>query len=528
MIECPICHVSNEDRSLFCAECGQRFSQATQGTEPRSALLKPPTQDAIPRRPTAKLNSPMLGGAVSQSNDADSGYGFQAASKNPIDSMVAGRPKENVSQSDNIKSPQTEQAEAAASPLASTPTPPRRGLHSPLLDKEGLDDDYDPPARSQSAFPHRQSENRPAPPPDAKPVRPNKYLRSPLLSGFEQDDEDVEINHTLRARDPHPANPGASERQGRLHSPVLDGPFGASDRFEPDDYYEDVEIDDPNILRSPLLAAKVPLQDKPPVVKPVVPTETPKPAPVPKEPAHGNEQAMKPPALNLPSQPSQAAAAPQSVRISQPIQPPQAPIQPPAAAKPPQAIPATPAQPTVPAGFFSSGNPNPSSIPASIPVPLPALVKTEAPPPVVQSPPAGFDEAKSSPAEVPATPTGFGRNAGAPSYGSTAKPSFGQAAESHDLPLEDNKAALGNRANRSSAPRSVLLDKSMPEAESFQMPRVRRLSTPAVGLLLAILVCTKAFYLISLGPSAFSAQFFPFLVDQVAQLLVIVCLIICA
>ncbi|PWT94508.1 MAG: hypothetical protein C5B53_12945, partial [Candidatus Melainabacteria bacterium] len=81
--------------------------------------------------------------------------------------------------------------------------------------------------------------------------------------------------------------------------------------------------------------------------------------------------------------------------------------------------------------------------------------------------------------------------------------------------------------------RSVLLDKTLGEESSEQSGellggRTRRLSTPVVGVLLAVLVLAKAYYLFSLGPSALTASYFPFLVDQVAQLLVLICLIICA
>ena len=32
MIECPICHVVNDDQAFFCSECGQRFSSASQSS----------------------------------------------------------------------------------------------------------------------------------------------------------------------------------------------------------------------------------------------------------------------------------------------------------------------------------------------------------------------------------------------------------------------------------------------------------------------------------------------------------------
>jgi hypothetical protein len=86
------------------------------------------------------------------------------------------------------------------------------------------------------------------------------------------------------------------------------------------------------------------------------------------------------------------------------------------------------------------------------------------------------------------------------------------------------------RPFKSAAPsRSVLLDKNFDDQGAEQISgRSRRLSTPVVGALLAVMVLAKAYYIFSLGPSAFSAGYFPFLVDQIAQLAVLICLIICA
>jgi hypothetical protein len=139
--------------------------------------------------------------------------------------------------------------------------PPARNssnhLRSPLLggvdDFEGDDDDDLPPVPGKTAFPHvrrpqnKDAADRPADPLDQQsPGRsPNKGLRSPLLGDSDDDS-------------PSPRNSGNKSGTGgrpRLHSPTLDGPGSQNFEYENDEpYYE--EIDDPNVLRSPLLAAR--------------------------------------------------------------------------------------------------------------------------------------------------------------------------------------------------------------------------------------------------------------------------------
>ncbi|MBS1953075.1 MAG: hypothetical protein JST89_02755 [Cyanobacteria bacterium SZAS-4] len=144
-------------------------------------------------------------------------------------------------------------------------------LRSPLLggvdDYEGDDDDDDlPPVPGKTAFPHRRpaKDNANAGAPESSDQTssgrfPGKSggLRSPLLGASDVDDL--------------PSRPTGGGRQ-RLHSPIMDGPGGGSQNFDSDydePYYE--EIDDPNVLRSPLLAARS---------KHVAPTPPTPPAPV--------------------------------------------------------------------------------------------------------------------------------------------------------------------------------------------------------------------------------------------------------
>lgn len=143
--------------------------------------------------------------------------------------------------------------------------PPRTGnahLRSPLLggvdDYEGDEDDDDlPPVPGKTPFPHvrrpasgkdkEQSDKGQEPTDQTSSGKfPGRsHLRSPLLGGADLDDEPA----------PAPSPSRSTGGRPRLHSPIMDGPGGQSfdsDYDEP--YYE--EIDDPNVLRSPLLAAR--------------------------------------------------------------------------------------------------------------------------------------------------------------------------------------------------------------------------------------------------------------------------------
>ena len=69
MIECPICHVQNDNRSLFCAECGQRFAPTSSQIPAAPANSDARSVDVVagpgkpPERPQFKLRSPFLDGA---------------------------------------------------------------------------------------------------------------------------------------------------------------------------------------------------------------------------------------------------------------------------------------------------------------------------------------------------------------------------------------------------------------------------------------------------------------------------------
>ncbi len=139
------------------------------------------------------------------------------------------------------------------------------GLRSPLLggaDEDESDYEEDFPMRDRedrSPFPHRSHASAPNEQSHANPPRPKTgkgHLRSPLLGGEDDFEDDM----------PVPQDQSSPQRgKQRLHSPIFDrASSSSSSGFS--DYYDDEEpeeITDPNVLRSPLLAAKARVPDKP-------------------------------------------------------------------------------------------------------------------------------------------------------------------------------------------------------------------------------------------------------------------------
>jgi hypothetical protein len=301
VIECPVCHVSNDDQARFCLECGQRFSPPTsarpsgQGSQPsptqgfpnkpannpymdnNSASGRNPQDENPPKRP--KLHSPML-----QGDDMDDDYPTSVYAEIPdrgAKPLGKGKPG-------GLRSPLLgggddddfdEAPRSPAKPLKGAPPKGKGGLRSPLLGGADDEDDYEEDfplrdkksasANTTSHFPHRNRtpiadpENLPAPG-QATGGRP--HLRSPLLEG----DDDFEEPRTKQRPEPmrgqkspgggrFGAPPAPSGRPGKLHSPLFDSADSNDDYYEEENEY--VEIDDPNVLRSPLLAArsKVPI-----------------------------------------------------------------------------------------------------------------------------------------------------------------------------------------------------------------------------------------------------------------------------
>jgi len=492
VIECPICHVANEDRSLFCAECGQRFvlnsttspELSNPSTNSSNALLKPPTQDPIPRRPTSKLQSPLLSGDSNVKASSEAEYGFQKSGTNTIDSIVQGRAKEPTNTPLDSKQGAIDQAAVSKDSQAgvkawrgTAPASSRPSLRSPLLDTLGPSDDMGLDSNDLSTrFPRRPADTAGNPPLGSAPLRPNKHLRSPLLGSDMLEDEtppEASLPHSQKEISLPPG------QKARLHSPVLDGPIGtgASFELEQDDDFLDDEIDDPNVLRSPLLAAKskIPTQEKPPQDKPAPQLQPNTPSePVVSEPKLSQ---LPPIALNQ-------APGPSSVR--NPL------------AQSPNTI-ATPMPPTQ----------HQSTVQNS------ALLQTGADATSF----AGLTGNSSF------QPHGLLDDKKAEAAADTYEPRV-PSLERSATQISQGQPSLSRGSSSVSPGRSVLFDRAMHEDQRADLPSQRRLSTHAVMFLLAIVVSTKAFYLHSLGLSAFSSNL-PYFVDQLGQLLVIICLIIC-
>lgn len=295
MIECPICRVMNEDMARFCAECGQRLSapsgpaQPQQAPQPRSG----PGGDVQgkPGKPAgAKLHSPLLGGDLSggepdepkadfsrlrggpgrASNDrgADSGQGGGKGLRSPLLGGGGGEP------------------EPYSEPEHSSGRPKRGGLKSPLLGGgSDFEPEYDEPQRGGGGQPRGLrspllgGSDAGGGYEDLEPPKSGRGLRSPLLGG------EPEYNQPAQ---PRSAGGGSGSRPGSLRSPLL----GGTDAYGGGGYEPEPEIEDnPNVLRSPLLASKVPMSERPakPAAQPPQPQmQPPQPPAQPQmhQPAH--------------------------------------------------------------------------------------------------------------------------------------------------------------------------------------------------------------------------------------------------
>lgn len=152
-----------------------------------------------------------------------------------------------LAQDDFDENEEEEQYQSAA-PQA----PQGRGLHSPLLGAAGNN-------------PRSPGRNRDAEDDYDQPTGGGAKFRSPLLGGG-SGGEAQEIDRRRQSSQPFP---GQERRGSGLRSPILGG-AGVDDYYDQDDYYEDdepVDEDNPNVLRSPLLSSKRPV-DRPNVRKP--------------------------------------------------------------------------------------------------------------------------------------------------------------------------------------------------------------------------------------------------------------------
>ena len=522
MIDCPICHVMNEDLARFCAECGQRLTRTgplpapsgpAQGQgAPPGARPMTPAEPEPPKRPAAKLHSPILdsGGGPPAGPDYDSPRsdisrlrGAQSRGQSEAGPAPGpGRKLHSPLLGDSEPEPAPEQSAGRPgrklhSPLlggeedagydASAPSRPaaRGGLRSPLLG--GVDDQYDdmPPPRNPLGGGH---------------------LRSPLLGGADPD-------YDLPQR---PIQGGGARRPGGLHSPMLGG---AEPAYEPE--YDSQPEDDPNVLRSPLLAAKVPLADRP---APGARRGPEPPQPQPYRP--GPEVRVNMSGLADNSGPAASTTPASSFQPGETMRGPggQSGVTGPAGAAPapggfgsgPAGQPAQPAYPESPAGnrppVFSPSHASESFRPATPPpAPAQAAPPPAAPPPSPASPPA-FEAASLDSIPTPGRMSNL-RGVSSPS-----------PEEAEPAP----RKRVGSRMLASDEPES---DRSYQAPERFAGPAQPGGGLGALGRLLILPLCL-AIAMTGYGLMQFMqgphGQMF-YMLGQGGQIIIAICLImVCA
>lgn len=317
MRECSSCQAVNDNNAQFCLECGQKLAPPRGGVQPEEP------QAAGGRK---RLHSPILGGYEDVDDNA----------RRPADKQPRQAPKGKPA---HLRSPllggaddeyEEEFEEPAQKPGKGKPAQKPGKMRSPLLGGSDSGDDYeeDFPLRDRNndhtPFPHR---NRPREA-DSAPKAPAQqggggkaHLRSPLLGGDDDYQEDEYEQPVGRGQQPNPVQP---QRPQKLHSPIFDRSSSGGGGYG--DYYEDdeqEEIDDPSVLRSPLLAAKarVPM-DRGPKQGDTPPNQQPNSRPAPQQP-YGQPpvQPAAQPGFPQPPQPGYGAppqAQPPAVNIQQP------------------------------------------------------------------------------------------------------------------------------------------------------------------------------------------------------------------
>lgn len=246
MIQCPICQMINDDQSRFCNECGARIVPGqTVGIQDL-----PPSSASVPSPPVASM--PM-------------------------------------------EKPDTPGADSIDKPGARAAKNPGKKLRSPLLAAEEFDDE---PYQEPLPIPNNRTSGK-------------HHLHSPLLGSGDGIDDDIQPENKHHLHSPLLDN-GPSANSGRsLRSPLLSasGSTTFEEIYDEDNQDPYADDDNPNILRSPLLSAKVSLDEahiarKAPPAKPlpsVTPLPEPKPIPV------GALPPAKPlPPINPPPEPKPA------------------------------------------------------------------------------------------------------------------------------------------------------------------------------------------------------------------------------
>jgi hypothetical protein len=292
VIQCPICQMVNEDQTRFCAECGARLgpSQGPQAPPSKASFGAPPSSEAsgaemdrlrkignrpevpqtdgVPRNPFDPRNDPR-NQAQNQPKHAEPGQQSPPPEK-PVKKL---RSPLLAAEEDYEDEPPPDPRSSGRG-RAPAPQQGGRGLHSPLLGDSGGAGDY-PPDPIQGPGSGRKHLHSPllgdsgsATQDYAEPIQGHasgrKHLHSPLLGGGEEDDEYYEEEQPRRGGLHSPILGGGGGGGGGrgLRSPILGGAGGGGEFQDYEEYDEDPYSyeDNPNVLRSPLLSAKVELE----------------------------------------------------------------------------------------------------------------------------------------------------------------------------------------------------------------------------------------------------------------------------
>ncbi len=274
MIQCQICQVANEDEAQFCRECGGRLTPAKSAPvnipAPQAAAPAPQIPAQAANRP--KLRSPLFGG------------GDEGA---PDDDDLDDSPALNKAKSKGLRSPLLGGAdgdEDLDEPRARD-SKPKGGLRSPIFGGGG---ESAKNKEHKSTFPHRSHEfehdEEPRPAAKLEAGRHQaKGLRSPLLGGDDFDPEESFEDPGIQGK-----AGGQVKAHHRLRSPVL----GGADDYEDEIFDEVDDVDDPNVLRSPLLAVKTPRPKPAPAAPAASATNPAPPAPIQQQSSMAPQQPL--------------------------------------------------------------------------------------------------------------------------------------------------------------------------------------------------------------------------------------------
>lgn len=440
MIECPICHVMNDDGAHFCAECGQRFSPAGPPQPPALGTVQPgfsqppgpqpsynepnvppqspenqwnqmpnsynpgpdqpkQPQNNPPEQPKKRLHSPILGGGYEDEPEPEpetrrprgsargGGQGMDAPAGKPkhLRSPLLGGDDDDADFDDEPRRP-------ASRPQSKSN---KGGLRSPLLGGADEDDDYEEP-QARGGFPRRSRDNSAD---DQQERGSARGLRSPLLGGGSEDADDSAFSSLRRTNRPTGSFPNDRRSKPDVWDPGSDQPggkprrlrsslLGGGDYDDYDDYDdEDEEIADPKALRSPLLRAVTSPHDQPPAGKQTPPQPAPQPYQQAPQPDYSHQQDSSSPLFRQPLTPPQpvnnyAEPVYQQQQMQQPL-----PQSYPEPAPPPPPPPPPPPQPQQAASPFAR-NSEPDLVE---PAPLrPGLSTSSLPTTVKPSKPARF------------------------------------------------------------------------------------------------------------------------------------------